>query len=192
MFPNISGDIARFAESEPPTLRSFIRALLSPGFHAIIVYRFFRFLYRHKIPSQPLRFFVERFIEITTGISIPASCQIGPGLRIHHFGGIIFHPSVRIGRHCTLYHGVTLGDRGGYGGAPTLGDNIVVGAGAKVLGAVTIGDNCLIGANSVVDTDVPSDTTAVGNPSTFKKRRVGSSSKSPAIEMIPVEDQKGC
>ena len=90
-----------------------------------------------------------------TGISIPAEAEIGKGLRIHHFGGIIFHPHVKMGEHCTIYHGVTFGDKGGWGEPPKVGNHVLVGAGAKILGDITIGNNVKIGANSVVTRSIP-------------------------------------
>lgn len=165
----IRADLARFQESGGP--RNVIRGLVSQGFLAILVYRFFRWLHERGIPTQPLRFLVERLVEITTGISIPVQAQIGKGLRIHHFGGIILHPEVVIGEHCTLYHDVTLGDRGGWGGAPRIGNNVVIGAGARVLGHLEVGDRSVIGANAVVLTSVPPDSLAVGVPAVCKPRR---------------------
>ncbi|MBI4697463.1 MAG: serine acetyltransferase, partial [Nitrospirae bacterium] len=130
----------------------------------------FRWLKVKHIPSQPFRFIFERFIEITTGISIPVECKIGKGLRIHHFGGIIFHPSVEMGDNCTVYHQVTIGDRGGKGNAAKIGDNVTFGAGAKIIGEIVIGNNCVIGANAVVRESVPDDSCAVGNPAVIKRK----------------------
>jgi serine O-acetyltransferase len=113
---------------------------------------------------------VERFIETITGISIPAEANIGEGLRIHHFGGIIIHSAAVVGNHCTIYHGVTLGDRGGWGGAPQVGNRVLIGAGAKLIGEIEIGDDCVIGANAVVRTSVPAQHLAVGVPAGIKKR----------------------
>jgi serine O-acetyltransferase len=141
-----------------------IRGLLSQGFQAILVYRFFRWFYVRRIPTQPFRFLIERFIEIITGISIPAEAEIGKGLRIHHFGGVILHSHVKMGDHCTLYHEVTLGDKGGSGEPPTVGDNVLIGAGAKILGAITIGNNVIIGANAVVIESVPDNAIVGGVP----------------------------
>lgn len=155
MFDKTKADLKRLNPQGTFSLRHFIAGLLSQGFQAILVYRFFNWLYYKGIPSQPFRFLCERFIEITTGISIPACCRIGKGLRIHHFGGIIFHPTTQIGENCTLYHGVTIGDRGGSGGAAIIGNNVLIGAGAKILGELTIGDNCVISANAVITKDVP-------------------------------------
>ncbi|PHR27526.1 MAG: serine acetyltransferase [Desulfotalea sp.] len=154
MFDNIKQDLEALGGGRCG-LRTLVRGLLSQGLQAIVVYRFFHWLRQKNIPVQPVRFMCERFIEITTGISIPAECKIGKGFRIHHFGGIIFHPAVIIGKNCTIYQGVTLGDRGGYGGAPTIGDNVIIGAGAKIVGEVTIGNNCKIGALAVVSESIP-------------------------------------
>ena len=150
--------------------RTMIRGLFSQGFQAIFVYRVFRWLLEKHIPTQPFRFFVERFIEITTGISLPVHAQIGKGLRIHHFGGIIIHSDVVIGEGCTIYQGVTIGDLGGGGGVPHIGNHVLIGAGAKVLGAITVGDFCRIGANAVVLNPVPAGCLAVGVPAVIKKK----------------------
>ena len=170
MFDNISSDIKRLSQHGKFSWRTFIAALLSQGFQAILIYRFFSWLHRNGIPNQPVRFIFERFIEITTGISIPACCKIGKGFRIHHFGGIIFHPSVVIGENCTLYQGVTIGDRGGIGNASRIGDNVLIGAGAKIIGEIVVGDNCVIGANAVVTKSMPANTIASVSPCIFKPR----------------------
>ena len=147
--------------NEPfPSWRNLFRGVASQGFHALVVYRFFHWLRKKKIPAQPVRFIIERMIEIGTGISIPAECRLGKGLRIHHFGGVIMHPTVKMGENCTIYHGVTIGDRGGSGGAATIGNNVIIGAGAKIIGEISIGDNCKIGANVVIDRDLPPNSIA--------------------------------
>jgi serine O-acetyltransferase len=168
-WPTLRADIARFRE-EDLSVRTLVRGLLSQGFQAIFVYRIFRWFHERGIPTQPVRFFVERLTEIITGISIPAEAKVGKGLRIHHFGGIIFHSAAVVGEYCTIYHGVTLGDRGGWGGAPKVGNGVTIGAGAKLLGEIEIGDNCLIGANSVVRASVPAGCLAVGVPAVTKRR----------------------
>jgi serine O-acetyltransferase len=165
----VKADIHRFRQDEN-SVRALIRGLLSQGFQALFAYRIFRWFYERRIPTQPVRFFVERFTEIITGISIPAQARVGKGLRIHHFGGIIVHSTAVIGNDCTVYHGVTLGDRGGGGGAPRVGDRVLIGAGAKLLGDIVIGDDCVIGANAVVLTTVPAGHLAVGVPATIKSR----------------------
>lgn len=166
MFDNIKADLNRFKDvsSNTSLLRVLARGLISQGFQAILVYRFFRWFHLHEIPTQPFRLIVERFIEITTGISIPAATDIGKGFRIHHFGGVIFHSNVKMGENCTVYQGVTLGDKGGWGNPPTIGNNVLIGAGAKVLGDIIIGDNVAIGANAVVLSSIPPNSIAAGIP----------------------------
>ncbi len=166
MFENLKADLARFRDEtgNSSTLRILVRGLLSQGFQAILVYRFFRWFYMRGIPTQPLRFLIERLTEIMTGISIPAETDIGKGLRIHHFGGVIFHSHVKMGEHCTLYHEVTLGDKGGEGEPPNVGHNVLIGAGAKVLGDITLGHNVIIGANAVVIESVPDNKIVGGVP----------------------------
>lgn len=168
---NVKADLVRFQENSSGA-RSSVRGLLSQGFQAIFVYRLFRWFYERGIPVQPVRFIVERGIEITTGISIPVQAKIGKGFRIHHFGNIIMHPETRIGEGCTVYQGVTIGDVGGYGGAPIVGNNTLIGAGAKLLGNISIGDNCIIGANAVVLQSVPSNSIAVGIPAVMRPRTI--------------------
>lgn len=168
LWATLRADLARFGE-EGPGLRPIVRGILSQGFQALFVYRIFRWFYEHRIPTQPIRFLFERFIEITTGISLPVQARIGKGLRIHHFGGIIFHPETVVGDQCTIYHGVTLGDLGGKGGAPHIGNSVVIGAGAKLIGEIEIGDYCRIGANAVVLVSTPLGSVAVGVPAVIKR-----------------------
>lgn len=189
MFANIHADILRLGDGRL-NLRILVRGLLSQGFQAITVYRFFRWLYCRRIPSQPLRFIAERFIEITCGISIPVSCNIGPGLRIHHFGGIIFHPSARIGKNCTIYQGVTVGDKGGAGNAARIGDDVLIGAGAKIIGEIEVGSNVIIGANVVVTENVPDNSIVVGSPTRIlKKENISLEQSNP--EPVRVMDFRG-
>lgn len=136
---------------------------------AIWVYRFGRRLDRWAdgLAKRILtRFYwlLYRVVETLTGITLPKSATIGPGLRIWHFGNIVIHPDVTIGAHCTLRQGVTIGNRHEDGPVPSVGDNVDFGAYAQILGGVRIGDNCKIGAMSVVLNDVPTGATAVGSP----------------------------
>jgi serine O-acetyltransferase len=105
-----------------------------------------------------------RVTETLTGISIPKSVEIGPGLRIWHFGNIFVHKDVKIGARCTLRQGVTIGNREDNGPVPVLGDDVNVGAYAQILGGIHVGDGAKIGAMSVVLKDVPAGATAVGVP----------------------------
>lgn len=191
MLDHLTADIRRLSPSGRFTLRSLVAGLLSQGFQAILVFRLFNWLHRHRLPGQPLRFICERLIEITTGISIPACCSIGKGLRIHHFGGIIFHPSVVLGDNCTIYHGVTIGDRGGSGRAASIGNNVMIGAGAKIIGEISIGDNCLVGANTVVTKPLPANTIATGSPCRMKPRSPEELQPSEASNPIRIMDFRG-
>ena len=100
------------------------------------------------------------------GISIPPDTQIGSGFYIGHFGGIVVNRRCVIGKNCNISQGVTLGqaNRGKNKGYPTLGDNVYIGPGAKIVGAVKIGNNVAIGANCVVTKDIPDDSVVVGIP----------------------------
>lgn len=146
------------------------RALLrEQGLWATAVYRFGR---RNDLrPDSFARRWRERVYwllfrvsETLLGISIPKSVDVGPGLRIWHFGGIFIHERVRIGARCTLRQGVTLGNRHAEDDVPVIGDDVEFGAYSQVLGRVRIGNNCRIGAMSLVLTDVPDGATAVGVP----------------------------
>jgi serine O-acetyltransferase len=138
---------------------SALRLLVAEqGLAAVACYRAGNYLARHR-PPPVLRHIVMllyrlwwRQVENTTGISIPPDCVIGPGLYIGHFGGIILHPGVKIGRDCNLSQGVTLGlgAENGIWGVPTLGDRVYVAPGAKVIGPVHLADGTVVGANAVV------------------------------------------
>ncbi|QJD92086.1 serine acetyltransferase [Duganella dendranthematis] len=105
-----------------------------------------------------------RVIETASGITLPKSARVGPGLRIWHFGNVIIHSDAVIGANCTLRHGVTIGTREENGPVPVIGDDADIGAYAQILGGVRVGNGCRIGAMSVVLCDVPDGATAVGAP----------------------------
>ena len=102
------------------------------------------------------------FWQVVTGADIPLNCKMGGGLLLPHPNGVVISPRAEIGVNCLIFQQVTLGSRGG--GAPRIGGNVDVGAGAKILGKLVIGDRVKIGANAVVINDVPADCTAVGIP----------------------------
>ena len=104
------------------------------------------------------------FFSIFMGISIPRGTNIGPGLRIYHFGGIVINPKAIIGKNFSIHQGVTIGVKNSYFDQVIIGDNCTIGAGAKVLGNIKIGNNVTIGANAVVMCDVPDNSIAVGIP----------------------------
>jgi len=136
---------------------------------AIWVYRFGRRSDRRKPGlrrklADRVYWLLYRITETLTGISIPKQAEIGPGLRIFHFGNIFLHTEVKIGARCTLRQGVTIGNRYAGGPVPVLEDDVDLGAYAQVLGGIRIGHGAKIGAMSVVLQDVPAGHTAVGIP----------------------------
>jgi serine O-acetyltransferase len=148
-----------------PAARNWLEVLFCyPGLQAIVFHRFAHQLYRLKIPFIPR--LVSHIARFLTGIEIHPGAQIGESVCIDHGMGIVIGETAIIGDYCLIYQGVTLGGTGKEIGKrhPTLGKNVVVGAGAKVLGNLTVGDNVRIGAGSVVLRDVPSDCTVVGVP----------------------------
>jgi len=114
-----------------------------------------------------------RFVETVTGISLPITAVIGPGLRIWHFGGIFINDRVIVGANCTLRQGVTIGNRVADGPVPVIGDDVDFGVYAQVLGGVRIGHGCRIGAMSVVLQDMPDGSTAIGIPARIIVREAG-------------------
>ena len=156
---------ARNIQRKDPAARSVLEViLLYPGFHILVYHRSAHWLYQHK------RFFLARWVSQhgrrRTGIEIHPGATIGRCLFIDHGMGIVFGETCEIGDNCTIYHGVTLGGTGKDTGKrhPTLGNNVLIGAGTKVLGPVYIGDNARIGAGSVVLRNLPANCTAVGVP----------------------------
>lgn len=157
---------ARLIAKRDPAARGVLSVvLLYPGFHALIYYRIGHFFYRHRM------FSIARWISQTgrfwTGIEIHPGARIGSGLFIDHGMGIVIGETAEIGDDCTIYHGVTLGGTGHQKGRkrhPTIGNNVLIGAGAKLLGPFKVGDNSMIGANAVVLTDIPRNATVVGVP----------------------------
>ncbi|MCA1495216.1 MULTISPECIES: serine acetyltransferase [unclassified Bradyrhizobium] len=143
-----------------------------PSLWALWVYRYGRRIDRERagrIRSLKTRWYWLLFhlVAIITGISIPKECAIGPGLRIWHFGGIFVHPKATIGSNCTFRQGVTIGNKGEQECAPTLGDNVELGAYAQIIGPVRVGSNSRIGALTAVVKDVPPGVTVVGQPFRF-------------------------
>ena len=162
---------ARNIQRKDPAARSVLEVmLLYPGFHILVYHRIAHWLYEHK------HFFLARWVSQhgrhRTGIEIHPGATIGKCLFIDHGMGIVFGETCEIGDNCTIYHGVTLGGTGKDTGKrhPTLGNNVLVGCGAKVLGPLTIADNCKIAAGAVVLTDIPENSTAVGIPARIVRR----------------------
>lgn len=164
MFRNLRYDLNKVMEDDPAARSKIEVFLLYPTIHALIAYRISHYLYINKL------FFLARLISqisrFFTGIEIHPGAKIGRGLVIDHGMGVVIGETAEIGDNVLLYHGVTLGGTGKDKGKrhPTVGNNVVIGAGAKVLGPIYIGSNSKIGANSVVLNNVPEGATAVGIP----------------------------
>lgn len=139
-----------------------------PALWAVAVYRYGRWADQQGRAIGRVHRATHRFLHVAmrvlTGIELPASVEIGPGLRIYHQGAITFNAGVRVGARCRLRQGVTIGVRERGGGVPSLGDDIFIGSFAQILGDIKVGDGAHIGAGAVVLKDVPAGATAVGVP----------------------------
>jgi serine O-acetyltransferase len=161
----IFADEIKTIKDRDPAAKSALEVLLLyPGLHALVFYRISHQLRQWKIPFIPRWF--SQYARFWTGIEIHPGAQIGKKFFIDHGMGVVIGETAIVGDDVLLYQGVTLGGTGKETGKrhPTLGNNVVVGAGAKILGNITIGDNSYIGANAVVIKSVPSNSTVVGIP----------------------------
>lgn len=183
MFKNLKYDLNRILEEDPAARSKIEVFLLYPSVNALIAYRLAHKLYNHKL------FFLARLISqlsrFFTGIEIHPGAKIGRGLFIDHGMGVVIGETAEVGDNVTIYHGVTLGGTGKDKGKrhPTVGNNVIIGAGAKVLGPIYIGDNVKIGANSVVLKDINNNSTAVGIPAKVIKKT--------EAKIIEIKDVKG-
>ena len=182
---------ARNIQRKDPAARSVLEViLLYPGFHILVYHRIAHWLYEHG------HFFLARWVSQhgrhKTGIEIHPGARIGRCLFIDHGMGIVIGETAEIGDDCTIYHGVTLGGTGHDTGKrhPTIGNNVLISTGAKVLGPFKVGDNSRIGANAVVLQEVPPDSTVVGIKARVVKiagQRVGPS-PAYALDQINLPD----
>ncbi|MBP1889298.1 serine O-acetyltransferase [Clostridium moniliforme] len=183
MFKNLKYDLNRILEEDPAARSKIEVFLLYPSVNALIAYRLAHKLYNHKL------FFLARLISqlsrFFTGIEIHPGAKIGRGLFIDHGMGVVIGETAEVGDNVTIYHGVTLGGTGKDKGKrhPTVGNNVIIGAGSKVLGPIYIGDNVKIGANSVVLKDINNNSTAVGIPAKVIKKT--------EAKIIEIKDIKG-
>lgn len=147
-----------------------VQYFFSPGYCLTFWLRTVQLLRGKKflLPIYVITWLLFRHYSIKFGISIPARTSIGPGFYISHFGGIVINGYAKIGAICNISQGVTVGqaNRGKRKGVPTIGDNVYIGPGAKLVGSVCIGNNVAIGANCVVATDIPDNAVVVGIPGT--------------------------
>ncbi|BFU93712.1 MAG: Serine acetyltransferase [Nitrospira sp.] len=164
MFKAIRQDLQAVFDRDPAATSRTEVIVTYAGFHALVAYRLAHWLKVHKVPFIPR--LISQVARWATGIEIHPSARIGTGFFIDHGMGVVIGETTEIGDHVTLFQGVTLGGTGKERGKrhPTLGNHVLVGAGAKILGGITIGDNVKIGANSVVLKSVSPNSTVVGVP----------------------------
>ena len=191
MFENIRADLERkmrgygVRRQDQSLFRKRITPLLEFGTFAVIVHRFGRWVYNIKIPViRQLMIFIYLVVNTlclaVTGIHVHRESDIGPGLVIHN-SNCIFILATKIGHSCTVNQGVSVASVRGTGW-PTLGNNVYLGAGCKVMGGVTVGDNVVVSANSLVITDVPGNCTVLGVPArVISRETVSPYLKSPSL-----------
>ena len=163
-------DIKAIKERDPAARNAFEIFMLYPGLHAVMWHRPAHWLYKHKW------YFLARMIsqctKFWTGIEIHPGATIGKGVFIDHGTGVVIGETAEVGDNCTIYQNATLGGTGKDTGKrhPTIGKNVMIGAGAKILGPFTVGDNSKIAANAVVLDEIPENSTAVGIPARVVRR----------------------
>jgi serine O-acetyltransferase len=165
MFSRLRSDVRCILERDPAARSTWEVLTCYPGLHALILHRWAHACWTHGF--KWLGRFISHLSRWLTGIEIHPGARIGNGVFFDHGMGIVIGETAEVGDGCTIYHGVTLGGTSLYKGAkrhPTLGRDVVIGAGAKVLGGFTVGDGAKVGSNAVVTKPVPAGATAVGNP----------------------------
>src|SRR5213594_844616 len=169
MFKTIMQDLNVVFERDPAATSKLEVILTYAGFHALLAYRLSHWLWARGVPFVPR--VISQLARWLTGIEIHPAAKIGTGFFIDHGMGVVIGETAEIGDYVTLFQGVTLGGTGKERGKrhPTLGNHVVVGAGAKMLGGIKIGDNVKIGANSVVLKSVPPNSTVIGVPARIIK-----------------------
>lgn len=183
---DVKGDIKSIMERDPAAASPAEVLLLYSGLHAVMAYRV-----AHKLDGSGHKFAaraISQTARFFTDIEIHPSAKIGKGLFIDHGCGVVIGETAEIGDNCTIYQGVTLGGTGKQVGKrhPTLGDNVMVGAGAKVLGPFRVGNNAKIAAGAVVLSEVPDDTTAVGIPARAVRKKTEAEGVSPCSDLDQV------
>jgi len=186
LFKNLRDEIDATIARDPAARSRLEVVLCYPGFQALLYHRLAHFLWQHGWHLSGR--FVSHVGRVLTGIEIHPGAQIGRRLFIDHGMGVVIGETAEIGDDCTLYSGVTLGgtrpsrEQGGQKRHPTLGDDVIVGSGARVLGPIRIGDGARVGAGAVVLQEVPDGATMVGNPARQVGRRSVSDDSPPAFE----------
>jgi serine O-acetyltransferase len=181
---SIREEIKNIMEKDPAACNVF-EVLLYPSLHAILLHRVAHRLYKADVPFFPR--LISQMSRFFTGIEIHPGAKIGKKFFIDHGTGVVIGETAEIGDNVTLYQGVTLGGTGKERGKrhPSVGNNVLIGVGAKVLGAITIGDNARIGGGAVVLKDVPPNTTAVGVPAKIVAYRPDPTALNQRVESLP-------
>ena len=184
----LGGLLAAYQRRDPAARSKLEIFLLYPGVHAVLYHRLAHWLYGHH------RFFLARCVSqwsrFWTGIEIHPGAKIGHRLVIDHGMGIVIGETAEVGDDCLIYHGVTLGGTGKDQGKrhPTIGNNVLISTGAKVLGPFKVGDNARIAANAVVLSEVPEDATAVGIPAQVVRIAGKTTHYADDVDQINVKD----
>ena len=191
-FRTIHRDVQSVLRRDPAARNAFEVLLCYSGLHAIWTYRLSHWLWHHNL--QLLARVLSQLARNLTGVEIHPGAILGPGFFIDHGMGVVIGETAEVGADVTIYHGVTLGGTSLSHGKrhPTLGDRVVVGAGAKLLGAIEIGDDCRIGANSVVVKSVPANSVVVGVPGRpVSRSRAHSPQDDPDLQHTVLPDMVG-
>jgi len=181
---SIRDEIHNIMERDPAA-RNVFEVLLYPSLHAVLFHRLAHRLYVANVPFFPR--LISQYSRFLTGIEIHPGAKIGKNLFIDHGTGVVIGETAEVGDNVTLYQGVTLGGTGKERGKrhPTVGSNVLIGVGAKILGAITIGDNARIGGGAVVLKDVPPNATAVGVPAKIVAFRSEIDAANQRVESLP-------
>jgi len=188
MFADLKDTINAYMARDPAARSALEVLLLYPGVKAVQSHRAAHWCYEHEL--KLLARMISQMSRHRTGIEIHPGAKIGKRLVIDHGMGIVIGETAEVGDDCLIYHGVTLGGTGKDSGKrhPTIGNNVLIGTGAKVLGPFTVGDNSRIAANSVVLTEIPPDSTAVGVPARVVRRAGMKIDYATEVDQVSVSD----
>ena len=188
MLEGLKKDVSAILEQDPAARNLLEVLFLYSGLHAILLHRPAHWLYRRKV------FFgarlLSQFARFLTGIEIHPGAKIGRGVIFDHGSGVVIGETAEVGDDCVIYQGVTLGGTGKETGKrhPTIGKNVLIGSGAKVLGPFTVGDNCKIASNAVVLQAIPEGTTVVGIPARAARKHGEKTRQEVAIPYLQTDN----
>lgn len=171
VFRHISEDLEMYLKLDPAAESKLQVFFFYASFQGLMWYRFAHFLYRWRL--KILAYIIYYFVRVVFSMDIHPAAQIAPGVVIDHGIGVVIGSTATVGRGTLIYHGVTLGTKKPCGGKrhPDIGENVMIGTGAKILGPIRVGNNAVVGANAVVLEDVPDGAVVVGVPAKIVKWR---------------------